>query len=106
MNNKPIKIPGPDHPMTITPAKGRVTATVNGKRIADSREALTLKESGATKLLMPPHRQSGDTWRFTRTGSTPSRSTAKAEQLSVPEDHAELERFIPASPASFRSSHP
>src|SRR5882672_3909534 len=45
MNSKPIKIPGPDHPMTITPTKGRVTATVNGKRIADTREALTLKEA-------------------------------------------------------------
>src|SRR6266850_5666537 len=43
MNSKPIKIPGPDHPITITPTKGRVTATVNGKRVADTREALTLK---------------------------------------------------------------
>ena len=45
MNSKPIKIPGPDHPMTITPTKGRVTAAVKGKRIADTREALTLKEA-------------------------------------------------------------
>ena len=45
MNSKPIKIPGPDHPITITPTKGRVTVTVNGKRVADTREALTLKEA-------------------------------------------------------------
>ena len=45
MNTKPIKIPGPDHPITITPTKGRVTVTVNGKLIADTREALTLKEA-------------------------------------------------------------
>jgi uncharacterized protein (DUF427 family) len=45
MNGKPIKIPGPDHPITITPTKGQVTGTVNGKRIADTREALTLKEA-------------------------------------------------------------
>ena len=45
MNSKPIKIPGPDHPITITPTKGRVTVTVNGKRIADTREAQTLKEA-------------------------------------------------------------
>ena len=38
MNSKPIKIPGPDHPITITPTKGRVIATVNGKTIADSSE--------------------------------------------------------------------
>ena len=34
MNSKPIRIPGPDHPITITPTKGRVTVVVNGKRIA------------------------------------------------------------------------
>jgi len=27
-DSKAIKIPGPDHPITITPAKGRVTVTV------------------------------------------------------------------------------
>ena len=45
MNSKPIKIPGPDHPIIITPTKSRVTATASGKRIADTREALTLKEA-------------------------------------------------------------
>src|ERR1700675_2111074 len=45
MSSKPIKIPGPDHPITITPTKGRVTVVVNGRRVADSREALTLKEA-------------------------------------------------------------
>jgi uncharacterized protein (DUF427 family) len=46
MKSKPTKIPGPDHPITITPTKARVTVTVNGKRIADTCEALTLKEAG------------------------------------------------------------
>ena len=45
MNSKAIKIPGPDHPITITPTKGRVTVVANGKRVADTREALTLKEA-------------------------------------------------------------
>ena len=44
MNSKSIKISGPDHPITITPTKGRVTVTVNGKRVADTHEALTLRE--------------------------------------------------------------
>ncbi len=46
MDSKLIKIPGPDHPITITPRKGRVRVTVNGKRIAETREALTLREAG------------------------------------------------------------
>ena len=45
MINKPIKIPGPDHPITITPTKGRVSVTVNCKCVADTHEALTLKEA-------------------------------------------------------------
>jgi uncharacterized protein (DUF427 family) len=43
--SKPIRIPGPDHPITITPARERITVTVAGRRIADTREALTLKEA-------------------------------------------------------------
>ena len=45
MSSKPIKIPGPDHPITIAPTRGRVTVVVNGKRIADTRDALTLMEA-------------------------------------------------------------
>ena len=56
MNSKPIRIPGPDHPMTITPTEGRVTVTVNGKRIADSREALTLKEAAYALVQYIPRK--------------------------------------------------
>jgi uncharacterized protein (DUF427 family) len=45
MNSKPIKIPGPEHPITITSARERVTVTVAGRLIADTREALILKEA-------------------------------------------------------------
>jgi uncharacterized protein (DUF427 family) len=45
MNSKSIRIPGPDHQITITPARERVTVTVAGRSIADTREALTLKEA-------------------------------------------------------------
>ena len=38
MNSKTIKIPGPDHPITITLTNGRVRVTVNGKRVADTHE--------------------------------------------------------------------
>jgi len=46
MNSKPIKVPGPDHPINITPARQHITLTVAGRRIADTREALILKEAG------------------------------------------------------------
>ncbi len=43
--NKPVKIPGPDHPITITPRPVRVVVTVGGRIVADTREALTLHEA-------------------------------------------------------------
>lgn len=45
MADRPVLQPGPDHPITITPTKGRVVVTVGGKVVADSRAALTLQES-------------------------------------------------------------
>ena len=45
MTDKPVKIPGPDHPITIEPTPGRVVVTVAGKVVADSKAALTLREA-------------------------------------------------------------
>ncbi|MGC1304546.1 MAG: DUF427 domain-containing protein [Caulobacteraceae bacterium] len=45
MTDKPVKIPGPDHPITIEPTPGRVVVTVGGKVVADSRNAMTLREA-------------------------------------------------------------
>lgn len=45
MSEKPILQPGPDHPITIEPAAGRVLVTVAGKVIADSENAVMLRES-------------------------------------------------------------
>lgn len=43
--DKPVKIPGPDHPISISPEPGRVLVTVAGRIVADSRKALTLREA-------------------------------------------------------------
>jgi uncharacterized protein (DUF427 family) len=42
---KTIKIPSADHPITIEPSAGRVRVLAGGKVVADSRNALTLRES-------------------------------------------------------------
>ena len=56
MNSKSLKIPGPDHPITITPAKGRVIVTVAGMRVADTPDALTLKEAAYPAVQYIPRR--------------------------------------------------
>lgn len=45
MSDKPVKIPGPDHPITIAPTVGTVTVTIGGRTLAKSSNALTLREA-------------------------------------------------------------
>ncbi len=40
-----MKLPGPDHPITITPNLKRVRVLFHGTVIADTKQALTLKEA-------------------------------------------------------------
>jgi uncharacterized protein (DUF427 family) len=52
--NKPIRIPGPDHPITITPNPSHVVVSVAGKVVADSKHALSLKEASYPAVLYIP----------------------------------------------------
>ncbi len=56
MNGKPIRIPDRDHPITITPAPQRITATVAGRQIATTREALALREAGYPLVYYIPRK--------------------------------------------------
>jgi uncharacterized protein (DUF427 family) len=56
MSDRPIKLPGPDHPIEIQPNPSRVVVTVGGKVIADTVEALTLSEAGYAAVQYIPRR--------------------------------------------------
>ena len=45
MNEKLVKLPGPDHPISIERNPSRVIVSVAGRVIADTRNALTLREA-------------------------------------------------------------
>ena len=45
MKEKQIKIPGPDHPISIQRNPARVVVSVAGHVVADTRNALTLREA-------------------------------------------------------------
>jgi uncharacterized protein (DUF427 family) len=45
MKEKQIKIPGPDHPISIQHNRARVVVSVAGRVIADTRNALALREA-------------------------------------------------------------
>jgi uncharacterized protein (DUF427 family) len=43
---KTIKIPGPNHPITIERSLKRIVVSIGGTVLADSRDALILREAG------------------------------------------------------------
>jgi uncharacterized protein (DUF427 family) len=67
MSTRAIKIPGPDHPITIEPAASRIIVTVAGRTIADSNAALTLHEAAHPAVHYIP-RQDVDMTLLQRTG--------------------------------------
>ena len=54
LSAKVVKIPGPDHPITVTKNPRRITVSVNGKVIATTREALSLKEANYSAVQYIP----------------------------------------------------
>ena len=58
MSSKPknIKIPGPDHPITIERNSNRVVVKVAGRVVADTRDALTLREAGYAPVFYIPRK--------------------------------------------------
>ncbi len=56
MTERSIKIPGPDHPITIAPNPGRVIVTLGGRVIADTTAALTLREAAYPPVQYIPRK--------------------------------------------------
>jgi uncharacterized protein (DUF427 family) len=51
---KELKIPGPDHPITISSVEGRVHVVVAGRTVAESKRALRLEEKGYPPVYYLP----------------------------------------------------
>src|ERR1700683_646596 len=56
MADKPIKIPGPDHPISIEPNPSCVVGKVGGKVIAEPSNALPLREASYPAVQYIPLR--------------------------------------------------
>ena len=56
MTDRLVKIPGPDHPISIEPNRSRVVVKVGGKIIADTSNALTLREASHLPVQYIPRR--------------------------------------------------
>lgn len=69
MTGKPIRTPGPDHPISVEPHPLRVIVTVGGRVIADTVEARALQEATYPPVLYIP-RKDVDMARLERTTHT------------------------------------
>ena len=56
MTAKPVKIPGPDHPITIERSAARITVSLGGRVLADSKDALVLHEAAYPPVFYIPRR--------------------------------------------------
>jgi uncharacterized protein (DUF427 family) len=69
MADRPVKIPGPDHPITIESNPNLVVVTLNGRKLAETRHALTLREAKYPAIHYIP-RADVDMARLARTAHT------------------------------------
>ncbi len=67
MSSKPVRQPGPDHPISITPSTEHIVVSVAGRIVADTRASLTLKEANYPAVHYIP-RQDVDMSLLQRTG--------------------------------------
>lgn len=66
MSGKPVRIPGPDHPISVTPSTDHVVVTVAGRVVADTRASLLLQEASYPAVRYIP-RQDVDMTQLRRT---------------------------------------
>src|SRR3979411_876555 len=84
MADKHVKVPGPDHPITIEANSSRVVVKVGGKVIADTRNALTLREAAYPAVQYIP-RRAGDMAALQRRAHTTScPHKGEAAYFSIP----------------------
>ena len=84
MTKRTVKIPGPDHPISIQPNRGRVVVTLGERVIADTCEALILREASYPPVQYIP-RKDVDMTALTRSAtSTYCPYKGEASYFSIP----------------------
>ncbi|GJH10839.1 DUF427 domain-containing protein [Caballeronia novacaledonica] len=67
--DKAVKIPGPDHPITVEPSPLHVIVNAGGHVIVDTSRALSLREASYPEVLYVP-REDVDMTKLERTSHT------------------------------------
>jgi uncharacterized protein (DUF427 family) len=56
MAERTTRVPGPDHPITIERNPAHITVSVGGRLVADTRDALTLREASYPPVQYIPRK--------------------------------------------------
>jgi uncharacterized protein (DUF427 family) len=86
-----MKLPGPDHPISIEPHPKRVRVTFNGRTIADTTRALALRETTYKPVFYIP-REDADMTAFERSSHSthcPYKGDASYYSIRVGDKRAE-----------------
>ena len=88
MSDRPVKVPGPDHPITISQNPNTVEVRLGGHTIARSSRALTLHEGGYPPVHYIPRAdtQMSHLQDSTRTSYCPYKGEANYFSISVKGD--------------------
>jgi uncharacterized protein (DUF427 family) len=84
VTERTARIPGPDHPISIERNSRRVIVTVGGRVIADTRDALTLRESKYPPVQYVPRKDTDMTALQTSTTQTYCPYKGQASYFSMP----------------------
>ena len=101
MTEKQVLVPGPDHPITLEPTRDRVTVTLGGRVIADSTEAITLREASYPPVQYIPLADVDPDVRRPSDHATycPFKGDASYHALQVGDD------FVPAAGGFYPAPH-
>jgi uncharacterized protein (DUF427 family) len=89
-----MKIPGPDHPITITPNPKEVRIEIDGKVIARSKRALSLKESSYPAVQYIPREDVDQSVLLRTTNSTHCPYKGDASYWTIAVDAKTLENAV------------
>ena len=84
MSAKPMKVPGPDHPITVVRNPKRVVVKVAGRVVADTKDALALKEGSYPAVQYIPRKDVDMTLLERTTHSTYCPYKGDASYYSIP----------------------
>jgi uncharacterized protein (DUF427 family) len=94
MSTRPIKVPGPDHPISIEKNPQRVCISLAGQKIGETRNALTLQEASYPAVHYVPRADVDMTLLQRTEHSTYCPYKGECSYFSIPSGGARLDNAV------------